>query len=183
VKHSMVLELEDDARLSKGGVRIARGDGAGAVVVAAPDGEVRRLLAGVAGQEDVDLGPDLERGRLHDGEEQVPPAGAAPPDRTPPTWRPRARASPAWRARDGAPRRGGGISSGRQEREHLGLHLHHRGAGGVLDGDEVAPRVADRLDHRERRGLRRAEVHHCLHRRCRGLRRCRGWCRCIHLHY
>ena len=61
MKHSMVLELEDDARLSNGGVRVARRDGAGAVVVAAPDDEVRRLLAGVAGQEDVDLGPDPER--------------------------------------------------------------------------------------------------------------------------
>ena len=69
-------ELEDDARLSNGGVRVARRDGAGTVDVAAPDDEVRRLLAGFAGQEDVDLGPDPERRRLHDGEEQVPPAGA-----------------------------------------------------------------------------------------------------------
>ena len=78
MKHSMVLELEDDARLSNGGVRVARRDGAGTVDVAAPDDEVRRLLAGFAGQEDVDLGPDPERRRLHDGEEQVPPAGAVP---------------------------------------------------------------------------------------------------------
>ena len=79
MKHSMVLELEDDARLSNGGVRVARRDSAGTVDVAAPDDEVRRLLAGFAGQEDVDLGPDPERRRLHDGERAGSSGWCCPP--------------------------------------------------------------------------------------------------------
>jgi hypothetical protein len=47
-------------------------------VVDAGDLEVAGLLGVVAGDEDADLGgpPQLDHGRLHDAEHEVPPAGA-----------------------------------------------------------------------------------------------------------
>nr|ACN31468.1 unknown [Zea mays] len=74
------VDLGDD------GVGVAEGDGAGAVVVAAGDPEVAGLLGVVAGEEDADLGgaPQLDHGRLHDAEHEVPPAGAVAPEHLPP---------------------------------------------------------------------------------------------------
>ena len=74
------------ACLGDDGVRVAEGDGAGAVVVAAGDPEVAGLLGVVAGEEDADLGgpPQLDHGRLHHGEHEVPPAGAVAPEHLPP---------------------------------------------------------------------------------------------------
>jgi hypothetical protein len=59
-------------------VGVTEGDGTGAVVVAAGDPEVAGLLGVVAGDEDADIGgpPQLDHGRLHDAEHEVPPAGA-----------------------------------------------------------------------------------------------------------
>jgi hypothetical protein len=59
-------------------VGVTEGDGAGAVVVDAGDPEVAGLLGVVAGDEDADLGgpPQLDHGRLHDAEHEVPLAGA-----------------------------------------------------------------------------------------------------------
>eukprot|EP00267_Zea_mays_P046332 XP_020398701.1 uncharacterized protein LOC109941868 [Zea mays] len=59
-------------------VGVTEGDGAGAVVLAAGDPEVAGLLGVVAGDEDADLGgpPQMDHGRLHDAEHEVPPAGA-----------------------------------------------------------------------------------------------------------
>ena len=47
-------------------------------MVDAGDPEVAGLLGVVAGDEDADLGgpPQLDHGRLHDAEHEVPPAGA-----------------------------------------------------------------------------------------------------------
>jgi hypothetical protein len=170
----MISELTGAAHLSNGGFRVASAHGARAIVVAAPYNEVGGLLAaGVPGQVHVDLGPhDLQPRRLDRGEQPVPPAGAVPLEHVP--LRAHEQAS-VTHGQHRAPRRAVEEDGATKEGEHLRLHLHHGRAGDVRDG-EVAPRHADRLGHRERRGLRRAEprVHH--HDR----RRSRCCCRCSH---
>jgi hypothetical protein len=79
-------ESRERTCLGDDGVGVAEGDGAGAVVVASGDPKVTGLLGVVAGEEDADLGgpPQLDHGRLHDAEHEVPPGGAVASEHLPP---------------------------------------------------------------------------------------------------